>query len=96
MNKESVVKINDLSAERIAHLNEMRAIGEDEHGQKVLVGLTLEETSFYLSFVEQSLIGDTDPEDGDRYLELDNKHEKARFDVLGAEHVLRTEKPSKH
>ena len=90
------MKISDLSAERQAHLKEMRAIDEDNEGNEVLVGLTVEETSFYLNYVQQRLLGDADPTDGERYLKLHDKHEKARFSVLGAEHILRTEKPSIH
>ena len=87
------MKISDLSAERQAHLRENRAIGEDNEGNEVLVGLTVEETSFYLNYVQQRLLGDDDPTVGERYLKLHDKHEKARFSVLGAEHILRTEKP---
>lgn len=90
------MKISDLPAERQEHLKEMRAIGEDNEGNKVLVGLTVEETSFYLKYGQQRLLGDDDPTDGERYLKLHDKHEKARFSVLGAEHILHTEKPSIH
>jgi len=90
------MKISDLPAERQSHLKEMRAISEDNEGNEVLVGLTVEETSFYLNYVEQRVFGDADPNDGERYLKLHDKHEKARFGVLGAEHILRTETPSIH
>ncbi len=90
------MKISDLPAERQAHLKEMRAIGEDNEGNEVLVGLTVEETSFYLNYVQQRLVGDDDPIDGERYLKFHDKHEKARFSVLGAERILRTENPSIH
>ncbi|RPH50974.1 MAG: hypothetical protein EHM85_08395 [Desulfobacteraceae bacterium] len=90
------MKISDLSPERQAHLKEMRAIDEDNEGNEVLVGLTVEETSFYLNYLQQRLLGDADPTDGERYLKLHDKHEKARFSVLGAELILRTEKPSIH
>ncbi len=90
------MKISDLPAERQLYLKEMRAIGEDDEGREVLVGLTVEETSFYLNYGEQYVHGDVEPNDGERYLELHDKHEKARFAVLGAEHVLRTEKPTIH
>ena len=90
------MKISDLSAERQAHFKEMRAIGEDNEGNEVLVGLTVEETSFYLSYLQQRLLDNEDPADGKRYMELHNKHEEARFSVLGAEHILQTEKPTVH
>ena len=95
-NEGVLMKISDLSAERQAHLKEMRAIDEDNQGNKVLVGLTVEETSFYLNYVEQRLLVDDDPTDGERYLKLHDKHETARLSVLGAELILRTEKPSIH
>jgi hypothetical protein len=90
------MKISDLPVERQEYLKEMRAIDGDNEGNEVLVGLTVEETSFYLKYVEQRVSGDSDPSDGEKYLKLHDKHEKARFSVLGAEHVLRTEKPSIH
>lgn len=95
-NEEVLMKVSDLSTERQAHLKEMRAIDKDSEGNEVFVGLTVEETSFYLNYVQQRLAGDDDPTDGERYLKLHDKHEKARFSVLGAEHTLRTEKPSIH
>jgi hypothetical protein len=90
------MKISDLSAERQAHLKEMRAIGKGNNGNEVLVGLTAEETAFYLNYAQQRIVGNDDPIDGERYLKLHHKHEKERFSVIGAEHVLRTENPSIH
>lgn len=90
------MKISDLPTDRQLYLKEMLAIGEDDEGREVLIGLTVEETSFNLNYVEQSVLGDVEPNDGEGYLRLHDKHEKARFAVLGAEHVLRTEKPSRH
>lgn len=90
------MKITDLPPELQAHLKEIRAITKDNEGNKVLVGLSVEETSFYLNYEEQRVSGDTDPNDGERYLKLHDKHEIARFSVLGAEYILRTDKPSIH
>ena len=50
------MKISDLPAERQLFLKEMRAIGKNDEGKEVLVGLTVEETSFYLNYVEQSAL----------------------------------------
>jgi hypothetical protein len=63
--------------EERATLTEFRAITRDERGREVLVGLTLEETAFYMAHVKQRR---TLPnrEAQKRYLELDKKHELAR------------------
>lgn len=90
------MKISDLSDERRAFLKEMRSINKDNKGREVLVGLTVDETSFYLTYLEQSIVGETNQEDGPKFLTLHDKHEKARLAVLGVEHILRTEKPRCH
>lgn len=82
-------------AERI-QLNEDRAITKNAGGQEVLVGLTEEETAFYMVHVRGFRTGVRDHEGRARYLELNRKHEHARFAVLGAEHALRTENPPRH
>jgi hypothetical protein len=79
-----------------ARLNEMRAITTNAQGQEVLVGLTEEETAFYMAHTRGFLSEERDRDGKARYLELHEKHERARFTVLGAEHVLRTENPSRH
>lgn len=79
-----------------AQLNEDRAITKNAQGQEVLVGLTEEETAFYMAHVRGFRAGVRDNDGKARYLELNQKHEHARFAVLGAEHVLRTENPPRH
>lgn len=79
-----------------AYLTEMRAITTDTNGIEFLVGLTLEETAFYMGHARKFLTGDRDRHKADRYLELHDKHEAARFDVLGAEIYLRNENPPLH
>ena len=79
-------------AER-AYKTEMRAITKDSQGREVLVGLTIEETVFYMEYVRNRMQGHNDSQNGARYLELHEKHERARFAVLGAEHYVRTENP---
>lgn len=79
-----------------AHLTEMRAITTDINGHEILVGLTLEETAFYMNHSRQFLTGDRDRHNAERYLELHNKHEAARFAVLGAEIYRRNENPQLH
>lgn len=82
-------------AERV-YLTEMRAITKDSQGREILVGLTLDETTVYMDFVRKSRTGEHDCGDAEVYLRLNEKHERARFAVLGAEHVLRTENPPRH
>lgn len=79
-----------------AFLAEMRAITTDSHGQEVLVGLSVEETAFYMNFAHQRTEGRGDSAATDRYLELHDKHERARLSVLGAENQLRNDKPVRH
>jgi hypothetical protein len=79
-----------------AHLTEMRAITKDSQGREVLVGLTLDETVIYMAYHRKIRTGEHDSEGGEVYLELHNKHERARLAVIGAEHILRTENPSRH
>jgi hypothetical protein len=87
-----VQMFNFTDAER-AYLNEMRAITTNPQGQEVLVGLTEEETAFYMTHTRQFLTERRDRDGKARYLELHDKHERGRFAVLGAGHVLRTENP---
>ena len=78
------------------YLTEMRAITTDASGNQILVGLTLEETDFYMDHARKFLTGERDRRNADRYLELHDKHEAARFSVLGAEIFLRNENPPLH
>ncbi|MGH1371463.1 MAG: hypothetical protein ACRBBW_05460 [Cellvibrionaceae bacterium] len=79
-----------------AYLSEMRAITTDRNGNETLVGLTEEETEFYLDYSRRSIAGPTTDEDRDRYIALNDKHEPARISVISAESELRVDKPSKH
>lgn len=79
-----------------AYLSEVRAITKDNQGREVLVGLTEEESAFYMQYVRRPLQGDHEREDSRRHLELHDKRERARLSILGAEHELRTEKPPRH
>jgi hypothetical protein len=57
-----------------------RALATDTQGNEVLVGLTLEETAFYMNCVRNFRDPHGGQEDSKRYLELHNKHgEIARF-----------------
>jgi hypothetical protein len=86
-----------LTGERRAHLLEMRALTIDRQGNELLVGLTFEETDFYLDYGTARLEGrHTTSEEGNRYLALHDKHERARLAILGAEIQLRNDAPTRH
>ena len=76
-------------AER-AYLVEMRGLTTDAQGNELLVGLTLDETAEYMGFARRE-----SPKDSGRYLALHAKYENARLSVLGAEHELRVDTPTK-
>ena len=77
-----------------AYLTEMRAITTDAQGREVLVGLTLEETGFYIAYSRDLRGNSHNSEDSDRYLELHEKHEAERLGVLMAENQRRVDNPS--
>jgi len=89
----------ELTDDHRAYLNEMRALSTDRDGNEVFVGLSVEESKRYLSY---SLLDENGSrkrktrDERSEYLALHDKHEAARFQVLGAEHVLRTMTPTKH
>lgn len=86
-----------------AYLLDMRLLTTDLEGRDVFVGLSVEESEEYFAFTRP---GGTDlrpGEDweqqharGERYLELHDKMEKAKFELIAAEHVLRTMRPTKN
>jgi len=88
-----MLKITD--AER-AYFDEMRCLTTDSEGREVLVGLTSEETNTYLALSGNLAAEASDPDGRNTYLALHDKHERARLEVLGAEHIVRTENPPRH
>lgn len=76
------------------YLLEMRAISTDSEGRDIFVGLTSEESERYHLLSNPLRQGTF--EEKDEYLALNEKHEKARHQVLAAEHIKRTESPSLH
>jgi hypothetical protein len=85
-----------LDSER-AYLLEMRSLSTDAEGREVLVGLNFEETAFYMAHVRVALNHKRSAdheEQAERYLRLHDKHEVARFQVLGAENQKRVDKPT--
>lgn len=84
----------NLSNERRACLAEMRALTVDKDGTERLVGLTREESEFYLNYGEKRIAGrGRDSTERSRYLALHSKHEQARLSVIAAEIQLRTDQP---
>jgi hypothetical protein len=54
---------------------------------RVAFGLTFEESEEVLAYI---MAPDAASEEaGDRYLQLHDKHDRARFEVMGAEHMAR-------
>lgn len=78
----------------LAYLVEMRGVTTDANGEQVLVGLTAAETAEYFHHVENRDAGNE--EATDRYLELHERYEAARFQVLAAENQLRVDKPTRN
>lgn len=79
-----------------AYLEEMRMLSTDNAGNEVYVGLTVEESAELYKFTRPSHSFNGDSEAQDRYLALDEKMQKARFAVLGAEMVVRDYNPTQH
>jgi hypothetical protein len=71
----------------------MSAISTDPKGHEVLVGLTLDETAEFMAHRRAFERGERDGGNRERHLELHDKHERARLEVLGTEIFLRNEKP---
>jgi len=88
--------MHTFSDDERASLTEMRAITTDSKGQELLVGLTEEETAFYMEHSRRFLSGNRDRKDKARYLELHEKHERVRLSVLGAEVYVRNKNPPRH
>ena len=82
----------------------LRKYTTDQFGNKVIRGLTFDETKWYREYQEKDIKYRANDsyfpwssveqmhEERDRWLELHNRYEKARFEALGAEHILRTER----
>ena len=74
-------------------LNELNAISNDTSEREILIGLTLEETSFYIDFTRKYLAGEQNYHHLTRYLSLHDKHEAARLRVLGMAQYLHNIQP---
>lgn len=92
LNKES--KKLPLDDQSRALLNEIRALHTDQFDQETFVGLKREESERYLAL--SMATRHKSPEEQDEYLSLDEKYNNERMQVIGAEHLLRTENPPIH
>jgi DNA-binding MarR family transcriptional regulator len=87
----------DLTDSQRAFYTEMRCLSTDAQGNEVLVGLTIEETEFYLQYIRQRRDRNFhNPEARKRYLGLHDKHDIARLAVLYAEIEKRNTDPTEH
>ena len=80
-----------IPSELRSFLIETRALGRDADGREILVGLTAAETTEYLGLQRDALSA----VDRDRFLELADKHEAVRLQVIGAEAAARQD-PVRH
>ena len=81
-----------------AFLEEMRGLAKDGNGQEVLVGLTLEETDFYLNYTRRRAAGERehDPANRDRFFALHDKHDLVRRQVILAENEAQRDPSPRH
>jgi hypothetical protein len=69
-----------LSSAEMSYLNGVQALARDARGREVLIGLTFEETAWYINSSHRLL--SRHRADRQRYLELHQKHEMARAKLL--------------
>jgi hypothetical protein len=88
----------EFTAGERAFLEEMRGLAKDENGQDVLVGLTLEETEFYVTYTRKRAAGarERDPANRDRFFALHDKHDLVRQQVILAEREARRDSSPRH
>jgi hypothetical protein len=76
-----------------ASLSELSAISKDTSGSEILIGLTREETVFYMNFTRQFLAGEHNYHNTGRYLNLHDKYEAARLRALGIKQYMQHTNP---
>ncbi|MBX3572448.1 MAG: hypothetical protein KF694_08870 [Mesorhizobium sp.] len=86
-----------------AYFREMRSLSTDADGRAILAGLTVDESVWLVEyrrrrFLQRSGKLQSHPSEDERRRahELDEKHERVRLAVIGAEHILRTESPTRN
>lgn len=73
-----------------AYMEDMRMLDYDRDGREKLVGLTFEESEWYLTYLDDRFSVDRDEvdrpsEDRERYLQLHSRHERHRLAIIVAE-----------
>ena len=70
-----------------AYLSEIRALSTDEDGKEVFAGMTLAESIWYYGYAQDSFDGNVNRHDGsqEKYLALQDRHERARRRLIDAE-----------
>lgn len=77
------MKLDLTDAERYS--NEWRlALAVDDAGHETLIGLTVDESIFYIDRKRKFLSGNRDEAGRKLWLELNEKHERARLQIVGA------------
>jgi hypothetical protein len=71
-------------------------LSKDNAGNETFVGLTVEESQEYDEFIRLDRSTDGDGRSADRYLELHEKHERARLAVLAAESQAQHDTSPRH
>jgi hypothetical protein len=71
------------------HLEFTRALSKDSEGREVLIGLTFDETEWFLQYLDnrydEKPTGSNSADDSDLYLLLHERHEAARLEMVMAE-----------
>lgn len=78
------------------YLQEVRALTTDENGIEVFAGLTLDESERYHFLSNPYRSRNGNHAETDEYIALNNKHERARLQIIAAENVLRVQNPKLH
>lgn len=86
----------DFTSGEREYLDWMRMLSTDNVGNEIFVGLTLEESEEYYKFSRPMHRFNGDSEAQERYLALNEKMQRARFAVMGAEIAAREDKSSLH
>jgi len=79
-----------------AYLSRIRALSTDKNDNDVFVGMTAEESIWYQNYANDSFGGTANRSDGSqrKYLELQDRHESARLQVIETEHQAGIARPT--
>lgn len=84
---EPQIRLLDLTDSERAFYKDMRGLSIDKDGNEVLLGLTQEESIFYIDCLHLRAANPDSARgrDFDRWVGLDEKHEYARFRMIAAD-----------